>query len=150
MKMFKKKDGFTLVELIVVIAILAILAGVAIPAYSGYINNANEAKDTTVLSAVKTAAMATYATEGTVTKIVVTETKADPAAAATVKVWLNDETDESKAKTPITTTTDFETYYGVADGAFTIDLKTGNTATWDNSTGADAETKGEWVITTGS
>ena len=69
MKMLKKKDGFTLVEIIVVIAILAILAGVAIPAYSGYIKKANETADTTALSAVKTAAMATLATEGTVTAI---------------------------------------------------------------------------------
>ena len=42
-KLLKKKDGFTLVELIVVIAILAILAAVAIPAYSGYINKAKDA-----------------------------------------------------------------------------------------------------------
>ena len=40
MNMFKKNEGFTLVELIVVIAILAILAAVAVPAYSGYITKA--------------------------------------------------------------------------------------------------------------
>ena len=72
MNMIKKTDGFTLVELIVVIAILAILGGVAVPAYSGYINSANEAADTTQLAAIKTAAMATFATEGTVTEISVT------------------------------------------------------------------------------
>ena len=55
MNMFKKNEGFTLVELIVVIAILAILAGVAVPAYSGYITKANEAADMTWLDSAKTA-----------------------------------------------------------------------------------------------
>ena len=72
-KLMSKKEGFTLVELIVVIAILAILAGVAIPAYSGYIKKANNTADTTTLSAIKTAALAACATEGTVTKIDVAE-----------------------------------------------------------------------------
>ena len=55
MNMFKKNEGFTLVELIVVIAILAILAAVAVPAYSGYITKANEASDMTQLDSMKTA-----------------------------------------------------------------------------------------------
>ena len=55
MKLKKKNDGFTLVELIVVIAILAILAGVAVPAYSGYIYKAKEASDMTQLDSMKTA-----------------------------------------------------------------------------------------------
>lgn len=60
MNMFKKNEGFTLVELIVVIAILAILAAVAVPAYSGYITKAEEAKDLTQLDAIKTAAVFAY------------------------------------------------------------------------------------------
>lgn len=55
MNMFKKNEGFTLVELIVVIAILAILAAVAVPAYAGYISKANEASDYTQLDSMKTA-----------------------------------------------------------------------------------------------
>ncbi len=72
MKMFKKNDGFTLVELIVVIAILAILAGVGVAGYSGYIAKAQTAADTTSLSAIKTACMASQATKGEVTEITVT------------------------------------------------------------------------------
>ena len=60
-KLLKKKDGFTLVELIVVIAILAILAAVAIPAYSGYINKAKDAAILDDLGAVSTAATAANA-----------------------------------------------------------------------------------------
>ncbi len=60
----RKKDGFTLVELIVVIAILAILAGVAIPAYSGYIKKANQAADLMLLDAVNTALQVAYMEQG--------------------------------------------------------------------------------------
>ena len=60
MNMFKKNEGFTLVELIVVIAILAILAAVAVPAYSGYITKAEEANDVTQLDGIKTAAVFAY------------------------------------------------------------------------------------------
>jgi len=72
MNMFKKKDGFTLVELIVVIAILAILAGVAVPAYTGYITKARQSADVQALSTVNTAAQGLAVAEGaTVTGITV-------------------------------------------------------------------------------
>ncbi len=40
----KKKNGFTLIELIVVIAIIAILAAVALPRMSGYTQTAKKSK----------------------------------------------------------------------------------------------------------
>ncbi|WP_279230829.1 prepilin-type N-terminal cleavage/methylation domain-containing protein [Dorea formicigenerans] len=42
MKSEEKKQGFTLVELIVVLTILAILAALLIPALTGYIRKAKE------------------------------------------------------------------------------------------------------------
>ena len=70
MNMFKKNEGFTLVELIVVIAILAILAAVAVPAYSGYIGKANEAADQQKIGAMNTAiSAATAANDDTLSKV---------------------------------------------------------------------------------
>lgn len=40
----KKKQGFTLVELIVVLTILAVLAGLLVPSLTGYIDKAKKAK----------------------------------------------------------------------------------------------------------
>ena len=124
MNMFKSNGGFTLVELIVVIAILAILAGVAVPAYSGYIGKAQAAGDQTALAAVKTAVMAAYATEGTVTKIVFTE----DTGISSVEV------NNAAAKTELSKT-DFATFY--AGDISELELKTGSTATW---------TSAGWVI----
>lgn len=144
MNMFKKNGGFTLVELIVVIAIIAILAGIAVPAYSGYIGSANKAADTTALGAVKTAAMAALATEGEVVTITVNEK---------TSVVVNYMAGDTEKETTITTTgqvgaADFATFY--TGSIANLELKTGDVATWDNSADADAETKGEWVITPSS
>lgn len=50
MKVFKKNQGFTLVELIVVIAIIGILAAVLIPSITGYIEKARLSNDKQVLT----------------------------------------------------------------------------------------------------
>lgn len=136
MNMFKKTGGFTLVELIVVIAILAILAGVAVPAYSGYIERANEAADITTLDAIKTAAMATKATDGAVTYIKVTD---GDAAKVEVSIQPNDTTGANAAD--IATNSNFNLFYTGTAGttAPKIELKTGSTATWTSASG-------EWVI----
>jgi type IV pilus assembly protein PilA len=142
MNMMKKNGGFTLVELIVVMAILAILAGVAVPAYSGYIKTANEAADTTTLAAVKTAAMATYATKGTVTKIVVED---NGASGDTIAVYLNDSTN---AETGTATNEDFKAYFNIADNAaFDVTLKYASSATWVAEDDATNNLDAGWNLT---
>lgn len=130
----KKNGGFTLVELIVVIAILAILAGVAVPAYSGYINSANQAADITTCDAVKTAAMASLATRGEVTKIVIVS-----GDSASVTATCNG-TDYSLLGTLDNETADddFKLYYGSTTiaafkGKNDANTAVATTATWENS-----------------
>ncbi len=45
LKKFKKKEGFTLVELIIVIAIIAVLAAIAVPNLLGSVEKSKKAKD---------------------------------------------------------------------------------------------------------
>lgn len=54
--MLRRKNGFTLIEIIVVVVILAVLLAVAVPAVLKYINIADEAKALTECDAIVTAA----------------------------------------------------------------------------------------------
>ncbi|VDN49370.1 conserved protein of unknown function [Petrocella atlantisensis] len=45
-RVFKKEEGFSLIELIIVIAILAIIAAIAVPTLLGNIDKANKSTDT--------------------------------------------------------------------------------------------------------
>ena len=110
-KLMTKKEGFTLVELIVVIAILAILAGVAIPAYSGYIKKANDTAVITELDAIATAAQAANATKGSIDSIVVSSD------GTTITV-------DPNGDLAATFEADFVTFYVMTN----TDVETGNTA----------------------
>ncbi|WP_058985823.1 type II secretion system protein [Hugonella massiliensis] len=59
-KLLKKKNGFTLVELIVVLVILAILAAILVPTLLGYINKAQDEKNYSTAQTVRVAAQAVY------------------------------------------------------------------------------------------
>ena len=55
-----KKEGFTLIELIVVFAIITILGSMLLPNYLSYINRANSAKKEQIERMVFTASMRSY------------------------------------------------------------------------------------------
>ncbi len=137
-KMWKKSEGFTLVELIVVIAILGILAAVAVPAYSGYITKANDAADTTVLASILTAAQAVNATsaDGDVDTIVVVSDangKVTTVTIDTIVYTYDDDADKWTAGTG--GSADFDMYMGSAQPVFKGSFKTGLGADWDPTNG---------------
>ena len=101
MKKLMKKDGFTLVELIVVIAILAILAGVAVPAYSGYLKKAEASTDITTLEAVQTAALAAGSLNAISGEVVITVDEDKAISEVTVKDIVVYSTDPKVEQTKI-------------------------------------------------
>ena len=135
-----KREGFTLVELIVVIAILAILAGVAVPAYSGYIKEADKAADLTSLNAVQTAVNAMYSTEGSLPTKIVVKDNGETGDTVTVS-GAKDKAGNEIAATDVAGVEDFKLFYGVKDKeAFDIELNYSKTYTWEKN----AEGKFEW------
>ncbi|MDR0885063.1 MAG: prepilin-type N-terminal cleavage/methylation domain-containing protein, partial [Clostridiales Family XIII bacterium] len=55
LNLLKKKQGFTLVEVLVVLVILAILIAIAVPSVTAYIGKAKDRKDLIELNNVKKA-----------------------------------------------------------------------------------------------
>ena len=60
MKKMNKKNGFTLIELIIVMVILGIMAAVAVPRYLDSISNAEESAEDAMISSVRSG-LAQYA-----------------------------------------------------------------------------------------
>jgi prepilin-type N-terminal cleavage/methylation domain-containing protein len=65
LKNLRKREGFTLVEVLVVVVILAILAAIAVPIYLRYVEGARSAEAQEAISAIYAAAKVFQAKTGT-------------------------------------------------------------------------------------
>lgn len=92
-KRIKKKQGFTLVELIVVVAIIAILAASLTPSFSGYIS---EAKKVAVINQAKNIVTAFEAEQAKSSAFTMSTSASEFASKSTLLNSENNKTDVSK------------------------------------------------------
>ena len=79
-KLFSKKEGFTLIELMIVVAIIGILAAIAIPAFINYVKRSKTSEAGANLKALFQGAAAYYDQENWTQGVAAVGVSAAPAA----------------------------------------------------------------------
>jgi prepilin-type N-terminal cleavage/methylation domain-containing protein len=64
LKLFRNRDGFTLVEILIVVVMLAILFAIAVPIYVSYVAQARAAEAQEAINSIKAAANVFFARTG--------------------------------------------------------------------------------------
>ncbi len=83
-KLMSKKEGFTLIELMIVVAIIGVLAAIAIPAFINYVKRSKTSEAGSNLKAMFTGASAYYQNENAPRGLVAAGAVAPAATACTV------------------------------------------------------------------
>jgi len=83
-KLLRKKEGFTLIELMIVVAIIGILAAIAIPAFINYVKRSKTSEAGSNLKALFTGAATYYEAENWSTGMIAPGSTATSSTACTV------------------------------------------------------------------
>lgn len=96
LKLPRKKEGFTLIELMIVVAIIGILAAIAIPAFVNYIKRSKTSEAPSQLKSLFTGAQAYYGSEMVARGVAAIGTASTRCVAATASSPNTDPSDQKQ------------------------------------------------------